>query len=66
MPNPIISEGFSLRSEINRSRVAADLREREVQIGLALILCLALGTVAMTVWHQLCTMEAAARAAAGV
>lgn len=66
MADPVITEGISLRSEINRSRVAADLREREVQVGLVLILCFALGTVAMSLWHQLCALEAAARAAAGV
>lgn len=63
---PIVLEGFSLAAEQRRARVSADLTGRGASILLWLAVSFSLGGATMLLVDRLCTMEAAARAAAGV
>jgi hypothetical protein len=58
--------GAGLTAEINRERVAADLRGKRASIGLWLAVSLACGLAFWNLYNQLLAAEAALRCAAGV
>lgn len=58
--------GAHLRAEVDRERVAADLRERRASIGIWFFLCGAVAMAGAAFLNQLALIEAAAKCAAGV
>lgn len=58
--------GAHLRAEVNRSRVAADLRARRASIGIWFFLSIAVAAAGAAFVNQLALIEAAAKCAAGV